>query len=111
MKILLISVAFFVELWMLVLLSIGGYHSTQQPLLRLGLTVVLPILAILVWSKWLAPKSADRMTEPGLSAVKLILFMITTIVSYLFISHSAGLAFFAVSFIDTLALLVINKDH
>ena len=93
MKILNDVVAFFIELIMLVALSMSGYHLATTAFLKYSLAIGLPAVTILLWAKWAAPRSKSRLPFPWLSVFKLILFSITALLLF-YSGHVKGAILF-----------------
>lgn len=70
----LAAVAFLCEIWMIVVLAIAGWSLGNGSLMSIALAVFYPALAILIWSVWLAPRSARRLADPWRLVGALALF-------------------------------------
>lgn len=86
-------VAFLIELVMLVALSMAGYQLATTTFLKYSLAIGLPVVAILLWAKWAAPRSKSRLPFPWLSVFKLILFSITALLLF-YSGHVKGAIIF-----------------
>ena len=68
------AAAFLCEIWMTVVLVIAGWSLGNGSLMSVSLAVFYPALAILIWSVWMAPRSARRLADPWRLAAQLALF-------------------------------------
>lgn len=68
------ALAFVCELAMLVVLGMAGWGLGKGGLMGIAFTIFYPALAILIWSVWMAPKSARRLADPWRLIVQLLLF-------------------------------------
>lgn len=66
--------AFTLELAMLAALGYWGFHGDKKTPEKYLWGLGLPLLAIVLWWVWAAPKSAHRLEQPYLLAFKLVLF-------------------------------------
>jgi uncharacterized membrane protein len=66
--------AFLLELAMLAAFGYFGFHAGDVFVFQLLLGIGIPLTAVFIWAKWLAPKAKERLKMPGLVAAKAILF-------------------------------------
>jgi drug/metabolite transporter (DMT)-like permease len=71
----LLAVRFLAELGMLVCLCIGGWQFGESLLASIVLGVVLPLVAAVVWGRWVAPRASRRLRDPGRLGVEVTLFV------------------------------------
>jgi Protein of unknown function (DUF2568) len=64
---------FLLELVVLLSLGYWGYQVTNSPL-RWVLLVVAPLVAAVVWSIWVAPKSSSALRDPWRLLLELVVF-------------------------------------
>lgn len=64
------------ELAMLGGLAWGGWHVTDSTALSLMTAVLLPVMAAVVWGRWVAPRAGHRLPDPARAGVELVLFMV-----------------------------------
>jgi hypothetical protein len=69
--------AFLCELAMLALLAVAGAGLPDGTWARVVLAVALPVVAIAVWSRWMAPTSTERLADPPRLIVQIVLFLLT----------------------------------
>lgn len=84
------TVMFLIELVMVGSLAYFGYFKGNGPLTKYALAVILPGIAILLWSYWAAPKSVHRLPMPYLAILRLSLFFLAS-----FLLYKCGLVRFA----------------
>jgi hypothetical protein len=100
-------VAFFIELIMLVALSVSGYQLATTAFLKYSLAIGLPMITILLWAKWAAPRSKSRLPFPWLSVFKLILFSISALLLF-YSGHVKGAIIFAsVAYVNELLAVLL----
>jgi hypothetical protein len=74
LKIINLALTFLLELCMLAALGYWGFTLDQGLAARLGAGLGAPILAAVVWGKWMAPRASNRLQEPLHLIVELIIF-------------------------------------
>ncbi len=74
MKSINLGVAFLLELCMLAALAYWGFQTGQTLLVRLVLGIGAPVLAALIWGRYMAPLSATRLTGAAYLVLKFVLF-------------------------------------
>jgi hypothetical protein len=65
---------FLLELCMLAALAYWGFTTGQNQILQIGLGIGAPLIVIILWGIWMAPKSPRRLRGKAYLALKLILF-------------------------------------
>ncbi len=75
-------VYFLVELGMFAALGYVGFHSTTHPYGKYAAAIGLPLVAIVLWGIFAAPKSAYRLEPLYRSVFALTLFGITALLLY-----------------------------
>ena len=93
------ALAFLCELTMLVVLAIAGIGLGQNPAGRVLLAIVLPLVAILVWARFIAPTSKTRLADPARLIVQYALFILTGLVACLGGHVVLGIVFTVVALI------------
>ena len=76
------TLAFTLEMCMLVILGYYGFKSSSNPFLKYGLMILLPVLAGIAWGIWAAPKSETRLDAPALVVFKLAIFLVSAFLLY-----------------------------
>ena len=64
MRVFNLGLRFGLELCALVALAYGGWHAPGPVWLRILLAVALPLLAAVVWGRWVAPKASHPIPDP-----------------------------------------------
>ena len=59
-----LTLRFVLELCALAALAYGGWHTPGPVWSRLLLTVALPLVAAVVWGRWVAPKASRPLPDP-----------------------------------------------
>lgn len=55
------ALAFFLELAVLVALGYWGFHAGPNLMVKMGLCIGLPLVALVVWALWGAPNSSTQL--------------------------------------------------
>ena len=74
-----LGIAFLLELAMLGALAYWGFQTGGSLVVQLLLGIGAPLLAILIWGRFMAPRSETRLTGLPYIAVKSILFGLAAI--------------------------------
>lgn len=75
--------AFLVELAMIALLAVAGWRLGSSTLVSLLLAVAFVVVAVAVWSRWMAPRSDHRLVGSPRAAAATGLFVATAVVALL----------------------------
>ena len=59
-----LTLRFVLELCALAALAYGGWHVPGPTWLRIILAVLLPLIAAVVWGRWVAPKASHPIPDP-----------------------------------------------
>jgi hypothetical protein len=59
-----LGLRFLLELAALAALAYGGWHVPGPLWLRIVLAVALPLLAAVIWTRWVAPKASRPLADP-----------------------------------------------
>lgn len=82
---------FIIELIMIGSFAYFGFQKGTTPLVKYTLAITLPLLAILAWSYFAAPKSGHRLPMPYLALFRLTLFLAASYYLYATNKGSAAL--------------------
>jgi hypothetical protein len=63
-KVINLTAAFFLEIAMITAFGYFGFHYPQNILLKYLLMIALPVIAIVLWGYFAAPKSNHRLQQP-----------------------------------------------
>jgi hypothetical protein len=66
---------------MLVVLVVAGWGLGSAGLMSIALAIFYPALAILIWSVWMAPRSARRLADPWRLGAQVALFAATAVLA------------------------------
>jgi hypothetical protein len=102
------TISFFIELAMLVALGIAGYHLGNDKWVQIIFAIALPLIAVVIWGIWAAPKSIRRLPPPSLSILKLTLFSVTGILLFVTAFQLAAIVFTVCSFTNELLRVWLN---
>jgi hypothetical protein len=69
-----IGLAFLLELAMLIAFGYWGFQTGDSTLVKILLGIGVPVVVIVIWGMYLAPRSTRRLRDPWLSLLKLVLF-------------------------------------
>ena len=94
--------AFVVELAMLVLLALAGWRLGGNAAVSVLLAVVLVAVAVVVWGRWLAPRTSRRLPRTPRLAAKALLFAATGV-----LAAGSGLVGAAVVFVVVAAASLV----
>jgi hypothetical protein len=104
-----LAVAFFLEIAMLVAFGYFGFHYPQNTIMKYVLMITLPVIAIMLWGYFAAPKSKHRLQQPSR-----VLFALTMFGAAIFLLNLTGktmlAAVFAIMVIINQLLLFILKQ-
>ncbi len=75
--------SFLLELAMLVAFGYAEFHCTENTGLQYVLGMGIPVIIILFWAQWMAPKAKKRLPYPWLLIVTLFLFEAAALSLYL----------------------------
>jgi hypothetical protein len=89
--------AFLCELAMLVVLGIAGWGLGNGGLMSIAFCAFYPALAILIWSIWMAPRSARRLADPLRLFLQLAMFAGTAVLCVIAGQPVLGVVFVVVA--------------
>ncbi|MBA3826200.1 MAG: YrdB family protein [Ktedonobacterales bacterium] len=69
-----LALAFLLELAMLASLAYWGFHATQNPVLKGVLGVGVPLLVIVFWGAFMAPRSPRHLTGMAYLIAQFVIF-------------------------------------
>jgi hypothetical protein len=68
--------AFALEVVLWIALGLGAWRLGPTPALRILFALVVITATLIVWGRWLAPRSAERLNQPRRVVLKLALFAV-----------------------------------
>ncbi|MEO6905794.1 MAG: YrdB family protein [Ginsengibacter sp.] len=104
-----IALAFFLEIAMLVAFGYFGFHYSQNTVMKYMLMITLPLIAMVLWGYFSAPKSKHRLQQPSR-----VVFVLTVFGAAIFFLNMTGetllAAVFAIIVIINQLMLFILKQ-
>lgn len=76
------GIVFIIELIMLCSFAFFGFQKGNTTLVKLASAIAIPMLTIVIWSYWAAPKSRHRLDMPYLALFRLLLFLLASLALY-----------------------------
>jgi hypothetical protein len=105
----LLGVRFATELALLAALAVTGWRIGDGPVLRVALAVLLPLVAVAVWGRLVAPRASRRLPDPARLVVETALFVVSAVGLALAGSEWAGVVYGVVAVL--VAVLVRRFAH
>jgi Protein of unknown function (DUF2568) len=75
----LLAVRFLSELALLAALAVTGWRLGDPPVMQVVLAVLLPLVAVAVWGRLVAPRASGRLADPSRLAVETVLFTVSAV--------------------------------
>jgi hypothetical protein len=72
----LLSARFLTEIALPVALAVTGWRLGEPLVMQVVLAVLLPLVAVAVWGRLVAPRASGRLTDPARLAVEATLFTV-----------------------------------
>jgi Protein of unknown function (DUF2568) len=88
-----LALAFFLELAVLAALGYWGFHTGPNIFMKIGFGIGLPVIAIVIWALWGAPRSATRLRGFWFLLLQIIFFGSAAIALYTAQQHTLGIVF------------------
>jgi hypothetical protein len=101
-----LAVTFLLELCMLAALASWGFQTGSNLVLKIVLGIGTPLLAILIWGRFMAPRSETRLTGSSYLLLKFILFGAAAIALVLTGQTALAIIFAVVAMINQVLLIV-----
>ncbi len=105
-----LGVTFLLEVCMLAALAYWGFQASDNPLLKIVLGAGAPLLAALIWWRFMAPRSATRLTGSAYLLLKLILFGAAAIGLAAAGQTTLAILFAVISVINQVLLIVWKQE-
>ena len=90
-------VVFIDELVLLAVLAVAGAALGSGIMASVVLAIGLPLVAVVAWGRWLAPRSSTRLPYPRRLQVKLLLLAVAALLLAIAFSTIVALVFLVVS--------------
>jgi len=75
----LLAVRFLTEPALLAALAVTGWRLGEPLVMRVLLAVLLPLVAVAVWGRLVAPRASGRLADPARLAVEVTLFTVSAL--------------------------------
>ena len=105
-----LGVAFLLELCMLAALAYWGFQTGGNLPLNIVLGIGAPLLAIVVWSQFMAPRAAKRLTGWPYLVLKSIIFGVAAIGLAVAGQSTLAIIFVVVAVINQILLTVWKQE-
>ncbi len=105
-----LGVAFLLELAMLAAFAYWGLQTDASLPVRIVLGIGAPLLAALIWSRFMAPRSTTRLTGALYYLLKLILFGLAVIALAAAGQSTVAVVFAVVAVINQFLLMVWKQE-
>lgn len=103
-----LAVKFFLELAMLACFAYGGWHLAGGPW-RLMAAIGLPLVAVVVWGRWAAPRSLRRLSTVRRVPLEVVLFALAVVALVCSGADVAGAMLAALMVINGVLLTVFEQ--
>ena len=105
-----VGLRFLLELCILVIFGYWGFKTGGPAWARALLGLGSPLLFVVVWGVWLAPKSAQRLPEPWLFLLELALFALAVLALRATGKLPLAVAFAAVYIVNKLLMVLWRQS-
>jgi hypothetical protein len=102
-------VSFLLELAMLGAFAFWGFHAGPTTVTKWLLGIGLPLLLVIFWSRFMAPKARSRLTWPWLPIASLFLFLLSAFVLYMAGGQTAAVILAVVAVINSLLVFIWHQ--
>ena len=103
------GLAFFLELAMLAALSYWGFYGDKGTAVKWGFGIGLPVLIVVIWGMFLAPRAAYRLDSTTGNLLSLFLFLLAA-TALVYTQHTALAIVLALTAIVNRVLIIIWKQ-
>ncbi len=110
LKLVNLGITFLLELCMLAALAFAGLQVNGSLYLKIGLAIGAPLLAAVIWGRFMAPTAARRLTGTSYLLLKLILFAVAAIALAFAGQPTLAVIFAIVSVINQVLLIAWHQD-
>jgi Protein of unknown function (DUF2568) len=104
-----LALAFLLEICMLAAFAVWGFQASLETVVKIILGVGVPLLAVVIWGIFLAPRSARRFTGLTLHLAELLIFGLAAL-ALAAAGHPDLAIIFAVVAVINQALLIAWKQ-
>jgi hypothetical protein len=96
--------AFLLELAMLAAYAFWGFQMGNILILKIVLGIGIPLLVVVIWSRFMAPRSPKRLQGAAYLAVKVVLFGLAIAALIMIGNAASGIVLAALFVINTILL-------
>ena len=100
------TLAFLLELAMIASLGYWGYQSNDNALLKGLLAIGLPLIAIVIWALYFAPKAARRLAIVPGALLSLGLFLLAALALYSANQPAAAMVLAVLAIVNRILVLI-----
>ncbi|MBD3919280.1 YrdB family protein [Paenibacillus sp. PR3] len=112
MKSLVLTVFFLLELAAMIAFGYWGYHIETAGVVKVGLAIAVPLVVIVMWGMFLAPKASYPVfAYPTRSALKLLVFVLAFAALYASGQATYAVLFLVISVITVGTVFMKNWHH
>jgi len=102
------AVAFLLEIVMVISLAYGGYHVVENVYLKYIVAIILPVIAIVFWSIFAAPKSTLRLEQPWRMMFRLAFYLTCTMLLYTIEKTTVAISLASVAIVNEIIAFYFN---
>ncbi len=95
---------------MLGCLGLAGWRLGNSQAASLALAVVLPVVAAVVWGRWVAPRTSHRLADPTRLALEAALFTLT-LTAILLSAPTPAMTAFALAVVAAFLVSIPARKH
>jgi hypothetical protein len=106
-----LTIAFLLELCMLVVFGLWGIQASQSLFLRIILGIGLPLGAAVFWGLFMAPKSGRRLTGLAYWLVEFVLYGLVTLALASTGQTTPALVFAVVAILNAALIILWKQDQ
>jgi len=103
------AIVFVCEIAMVISFGYWGYRLTGQPILRVGLAILLPVTVMVFWGLVMAPKASYRIDPFWVPVVALILFELAALALWSAGARRVAVLFAIVAVVNQTIAFVWNR--
>jgi hypothetical protein len=105
-----LGIAFLLELCMLAALAYWGYHTGGNLPLKIALGIGAPLLAAVIWSRFMAPMAQTRLNGLSYLVVKAVIFGIAILALAIAGQVTLAIIFAAISVTNQILLMAWHQE-
>jgi hypothetical protein len=110
LKMVNLALSFLLELAMVVAFGVWGYHVDGTTLLKWALGLGLPLIIMVFWGIFMAPKASSRLSWPWVPIIAVVLFLLAALALYAAGYKTQGLIMAVLAVINTTLVFVWKQQ-